>query len=90
MVRVELVYVAKDGTGLHLNLDLPQGITVGDALEQSGIYNLHPETKELSVGIYARQVSRDTVLKEGDRIELYRPLVRDPKEKRRQLARVKK
>ena len=90
MVKVELVYVAKDGSDLHLNLDLPQGATVGDALAHSGIYDLYSETRELPVGIYARQVSRDTVLKDGDRIELYRPLVRDPKEKRRQLAKAKK
>lgn len=90
MVKVELVYVAQDGATLHLNMDLKQGSTVYDALIKSEIYDSYPETKDLSFGIYAKQVTLDTVLKEGDRIEIYRPLERDPKEKRRQLARKKK
>lgn len=90
MVRIELVYIADDGAVLHLNLDLAPGSNVSDALNSSGIFNSHPETKGLPVGIYAKRVSLDTVLKDGDRLELYRPLVRDPKEKRRQMARVKK
>ena len=90
MVKVELVYVATDGSTMHLNLDLKSGATVLDALNDSGVYTLYPETKECAVGIYARQVSLDTVLKSGDRVEIYRSLVRDPKEKRRQLAKVKK
>ncbi|KTD61070.1 RnfH family protein [Legionella shakespearei] len=90
MVKVELVYVAENGSVVHLPMDLKQGATVGDALNESGIYHSHPETKELPVGIYAKQVSLSEVLKDGDRVELYRALSRDPKEKRRQLAKKKK
>lgn len=90
MVKIELVYITGDGVVLHLSLDLASGSTVEAALSASGVFNTHPETKELPVGIYAKQVSLDTVLKDGDRVELYRPLVRDPKEKRRQIARLKK
>ena len=92
MVKIELVYVAKDKTILQLAMDLKQGSTVADALNESGIYISHPETKDLPVGIYAKQVALDTVLKEGDRVEVYRALVLDPKEKRRQKAglRIKK
>lgn len=90
MVRVELVYVAKDKTTLHLKMDLHEGATVADALASSEIYELYPETRDLPVGIYAKQLPLDTPLHEGDRIELYRPLVRDPKEKRRALARARK
>lgn len=90
MAKIELVYVAQDKTTVHYVMDLKPESTVSDVLIESGIYSAHPETKDLSVGIYAKLVSLDTVLKDGDRLELYRPLTLDPKEKRRQRARVKK
>lgn len=90
MVTVELVYVARDKTTVHLKMDLQQKATVADALSEAGIHHTHPETRDMLVGIYAKQVSLDTVLKDGDRVEIYRPLARDPKEKRRQQARLKK
>ena len=90
MVQIELVYVAKDRTTMQVKMDLTQGSTVADALIESGIYHVHPEAKNLPVGIYAKQVTLDTVLKEGDRVEIYRPLALDPKEKRRQRARLNK
>ena len=90
MVHVELIYIAQDKSSVHLNMVLPQGALVNDALKESGIYETHPETKELCIGMYAKIVSEDTVLRDGDRIELYRPLTIDPKEKRRQLARARK
>lgn len=86
MVRVELVYAAVDKTIIHMNLELKQGATVFEALNASGIYNTNPETRNMPVGIYAKQVSLEQVLQEGDRVEIYRPLVLDPKEKRRQKA----
>ncbi|PWY56878.1 RnfH family protein [Legionella qingyii] len=86
MVRVELIYVALDKTTIHMTLELKQGATVLDALNTSGIYDIHQETRGMPVGIYAKQVSLEQVLQEGDRVEIYRPLVLDPKEKRRQKA----
>jgi putative ubiquitin-RnfH superfamily antitoxin RatB of RatAB toxin-antitoxin module len=90
MVHVELVYAPKDKDIICLKAALPLGALVKDALIVSGIYELCPETKECVVGIYSRMVTLDTPLREGDRIELYRALALDPKEKRRQLAKVKK
>lgn len=87
MVQVELAYVDEKGVNFQVTLDLQRGATVADALEQSKIVELHPETKGLPVGIYSKQVTLDTVLKTGDRVELYRPLSLDPKEKRRLRAR---
>lgn len=89
MLKVELVYVAQDQCTIHLQLTLKPGATVADALDESGLLAIHPELQGLPVGIFARQVSLDCVLKPGDRIEIYRPLTLDPKEKRRQLARKK-
>ena len=90
MVKIELVYSAEDKSIFYLTMDLPLGTTVGAALNLSAIYDIHPETSSLAVGIYSKIASKDTLLRDGDRIELYRPLRRDPKEKRRQLAKVKK
>jgi putative ubiquitin-RnfH superfamily antitoxin RatB of RatAB toxin-antitoxin module len=90
MVTIELVYVAPDQSVLHFNISLPDGAVVRDALNESGIYKSHPETQELPIGIYAKLVSLETLLKNGDRVELYRLLALDPKEKRRRLARLKK
>lgn len=90
MLTVEIVYVTADQSTVHLTLELPSETTIADALTSSGIYDSYPETIHMPVGIYARQVSKDTVLKAGDRVELYRALALDPKEKRRQKARVKK
>ncbi|MFJ1268859.1 RnfH family protein [Legionella lytica] len=90
MVKVELVYIDREQQAVHQRLELPQGATVADALQVSGIHHSHPETKDMPVGIYAKQVALETVLKEGDRVEIYRPLSLDPKENRRQKARGKK
>jgi putative ubiquitin-RnfH superfamily antitoxin RatB of RatAB toxin-antitoxin module len=90
MIKIELVYVTVDRHTVHLTQELQSGATVADALNASRIHSTHPETREMSVGIYAKQVSLDRVLKDGDRVEIYRPLALDPKETRRQRARLKK
>lgn len=90
MVNVELVYVAADQSIVHINLELASGSTVANALALATIYDSHPETRSCAVGIFSKIVSLDTILRDGDRVELYRPLALDPKEKRRQLARKKK
>jgi uncharacterized protein len=89
MVHVELVYVCLDKLVVQYHIALADGAHVIDAIQHSGIYNAYPETKGLSVGIYSKVVSFDRVLNEGDRIELYRPLMLDPKDNRRKKARIK-
>lgn len=68
-----------------VDLDMADGATVGDALQRcrclpqfAGV-----ELDVMKVGIYGRLVPADTVLREGDRVEIYRPLQADPKEARR-------
>lgn len=90
MVKVELVYSAEDNTLFYLEMNLKEGTTVGAALIQSKIYDSYPEASTLSVGIYSKRVSKETLLRNGDRIELYRTLRIDPKEKRRRIAKNKK
>lgn len=86
MVKVELVYIAADQTLVHHSLVLETGATVAAALTESGILREYPEVENLPLGIFSKKVSLDTVLKSGDRIEVYRPLTLDPKERRRQRA----
>ena len=64
MVKIELVYIAQDGSIFHKKMNLNHGATVSDALIQSEIFKVHPETKNLPVGLYAKQITLDTVLKE--------------------------
>jgi putative ubiquitin-RnfH superfamily antitoxin RatB of RatAB toxin-antitoxin module len=90
MVNVELIYVAQDQTLFHLTMDVKEGATVADVVKESGINLIHPETKDLPLGIYGKQVTSDIIPKEGDRIEFYRSLTRDPKETRRRRAHLNK
>ena len=89
MVNIELVYSPPGKGVVQVHLSLASGARVSDALNESGIYETYPETKNCPVGIFAKIASLDTLLREGDRVELYRPLIVDPKEKRRQLAKVR-
>ena len=72
-----------------LPLEVPAGCTAGEAIERSGILALHPaiDAAACGIGIFGREVRRDCVLAAGDRVEVLRPLVEDPKERRRRLAR---
>jgi putative ubiquitin-RnfH superfamily antitoxin RatB of RatAB toxin-antitoxin module len=69
-------------------MKVEQGTTIGQAIEQSGVLAQYPEINLVTqpVGIYAKKKTLDTVLRERDRIEIYRPLVADPKDSRRRRA----
>ncbi len=88
-LQVEVVYCPQPGDCDVVPLRLESGATVADAVAASGLLQRHALTGEaanppLTVGIWGR-VQRDlaTPLRDGDRIELYRPLQVDPKEARR-------
>lgn len=86
MVNIELVYISADQQTTHLKMSLPEAATVADALHESGLMTPYPEIAELQVGIFTKPVERDRLLKNGDRLEIYRPLLIDPKQKRRDRA----
>jgi len=69
-------------------LDLAAGATVADAIEQSGIVAMFEdfELDTSKVGIFGQKVALTQELRNGDRVEIYRPLLVDPKEVRRQRA----
>ena len=79
-VAVEVV-VASPGRQILRRVDLPAGSTVADALAASGL-----EDVQGRVGIYGKLVPTKTALRDGDRVEIYRPLQADPKELRRARA----
>ena len=85
MVRV--VYARADQQ-CQVELPLGDGMTVGDAVESSGLLRRFPEIRErpLACAIYGQSASLHRKLRGGDRIEILRPLAIDPKEKRRQSA----
>jgi putative ubiquitin-RnfH superfamily antitoxin RatB of RatAB toxin-antitoxin module len=64
------------------------GTTIVQAIEGSGVLSQFPEISLVTqpVGIYGKKKTLDTVLRERDRIEIYRPLVADPKDSRRKRA----
>lgn len=87
-IRVEVVH-ALPTRQIALSVALPEGATVRDAVMASGILEaagLTPAALD-AVGIWNRVVTADSVLTDGDRVELYRPLVADPKDARRKRAR---
>lgn len=85
-IDVELVYAAAPHHVLRVSLRLPMGATAADALRASGWREqLGPQVLDgLKLGLWCRACAVDTVLRDKDRLELYRPLQVDPKEARRQ------
>ena len=86
-IVVTVVYALAD-RATEIRLARPAGSLVADALARSGMAERHPEIDwaTAAVGIYGTQVRRDTLLADGDRVEIYRPLLIDPKERRRRRA----
>ncbi len=71
-----------------ISLTVDPGTTVAMAIRECAIGDLFPEDDlaNYQAGIWGKPVGRDHVLKDGDRLELYRPLSMDPREARRKLA----
>lgn len=86
-IRIEVAYATPDKQTL-LSLEVPSGCTVAEAISLSGIREEFPDMEQdpKMVGIFSRKVALDYELREGDRVEIYRPLVADPKEMRKQRA----
>lgn len=70
---------------LWLRMEVPDSSSVEEAIRHSGILERFPEIdlSEQKVGIFGKLVKLDSPLKEGDRIEIYRPITADPKTVRR-------
>lgn len=87
-IHAQVVY-AEAGRQTKLEVLLPDGSTVSDAINASGIAAIIPEGSidACQWGIFARKVALAHVVRDGDRIEIYRPLTIDPMDARRRRAR---
>jgi putative ubiquitin-RnfH superfamily antitoxin RatB of RatAB toxin-antitoxin module len=79
-MKVGVAY-ATPAKQLWLNVDVPEGATVKDAIEKSGILKQFPEIDLATqkVGIYGKAATLEAVVEEGARVEIYRPITADPK-----------
>jgi uncharacterized protein len=84
LIRVEVVYALPDEQWI-IELELPDGARVADALARvAGVPGFDRlDLATMPVGVYGRVLDRDHALTDGDRVEIYRPLLIDPKEARR-------
>lgn len=86
MINVEVSYALAEKQQI-IALQVAEGTTVLEAAEQSGITRQFPqlELATSKMGIFGRVVAKpgQEILKEGDRVEIYRPLIADPKEVRK-------
>ena len=82
------VVLALPDRATQIALRLPAGATVAEALERSGLATRHPELDLACapVGIFGKRTDRQSVLVDGDRVEVYRALLADPKTSRRARA----
>lgn len=86
-IAVEVAYALPEKQYLR-RVTLEEGATVEQAIHASGLLALRTDIDlaKNKVGIYSRPVKLTDLLSDGDRVEIYRPLIADPKELRRQRA----
>ena len=87
LINVEVLYALPHEQTL-LSVDVAQGTTLADAVKISGMLERYPDIDLTSnkVGIFGKLSKQDVVLRDKDRVEIYRPLLADPKEVRRKRA----
>ena len=86
-IKIEIVYALPHEQTL-LKLEVPLNTTLVEAVKLSGLLEQYPdiELAKNKFGLFGKLSKADTVLREKDRIEIYRPLIADPKEVRRKRA----
>ena len=86
-IQIEVVFALADRQDV-IPLTLAAGTTLKQAVEASGLPAKYPDIDLVKgkFGIYSKLAKPDTVLRDRDRVEIYRPLIADPKEERKQRA----
>ena len=87
-MKIEICYALPDRQEL-VSVELAEGSTAIQAVEASGLLQKYPDIEpggRNKLGVFAKLVKADTTLRDRDRVEIYRPLIADPKEVRRQKA----
>ena len=90
-ILVEIAYALPEEQVI-ISIKVPTIFNVQQAIEKSGIQKKFPsiDLSKNKVGIFGKKITLDHLLKDRDRIEIYRPLILDPKEMRRKRAAKKK
>ena len=83
-MNITLLYASAPRTVHELALQVPEGCSLGQALALCGWLERFPEMASLPAGIWNHKAGRETALREGDRVEVYRRLRVDPKVARRE------
>lgn len=83
-VAIRVAYSTREEQVI-IELSVPHGTTIQEAIQRSGILNRYPDIdlRRQGVGVFGQARALDYCPRTGDRIEIYRPLVLDPKEARR-------
>lgn len=86
-ISVEVVYALPSKQEIF-SVKLPEGGTARQAIEASGVLQKYPEIDlaKNKLGVFAKLTKPDAALRHRDRVEIYRPLIADPKEVRKQRA----
>lgn len=86
-IHVEVTYGRPERQEV-VRLKLAEGATAAAAIQASGLLDRYPEIDlaKNKLGIYGKLIKADQLLREQDRVEIYRPLIADPKEVRKQRA----
>jgi len=86
-IHVEVAYALRERQAL-VAIEIEEGSTIEEAIRRSGILEEFPEIdlQRAKVGIFGRPVALDERMRDGDRLEIYRPLIADPKDMRRRKA----
>ncbi|MFA0440101.1 RnfH family protein [Vibrio sp. 10N.286.49.C2] len=87
LIHVEVVYALPQEQRVF-TIVVNHELTVEEIIEKSGVLVVYPEIdlKMNKVGVFSRNVKLDATVRDKDRIEIYRPLLADPKEIRRKRA----
>lgn len=90
-MRVSVVYCTPQAPWTK-EIDIAEGTTIGDAIRISGVLAAYPALQlvQLAVGVFSNPRALDAAAHDGDRIEIYRPLLVDPKEARRHRAELRR
>ena len=90
-ITVEVIYALPQRVW-RKSLTIARGVTPLELIEASGVMSEFSDLTltELSYGVYGQRINNSYLLVEGDRLEIYRPLTADPKQVRREMAKVGK
>jgi len=86
-IAIEVAYALPEEQKI-ISLEVIEGMELAEAVNQSGILDMFPEIDlaTAKVGIFGKLKKANTVLREGDRVEIYRKLIADPKQVRKERA----